>query len=133
MKNLILLFGLGIAAAGHAATPAEIQATLAAEARRTDPAFAGFSAQRGEAFYRNRQDGDWSCATCHSDNPAATGSHTVTGKPLKPLAPTVNAERFSDPEKTEKWFRRNCNDVLKRTCTPREKGDFLAYLLAVKP
>jgi hypothetical protein len=133
MKTLILLFGLGLSAAGHAATPADIQSALAAEARRADPAFSGFSAQRGESFYRNRQSGDWSCATCHSDNPAATGSHAVTSKAVKPIAPSANAERFSDPEKTEKWFRRNCNDVLKRVCTPREKGDFIAYLLTVKP
>jgi hypothetical protein len=29
----------------------------------------------------------------------------------------------------EKWFRRNCNDVLGRTCTPSEKADVMAYLL----
>ena len=34
--------------------------------------------------------------------------------------------------KVEKWFKRNCNDVLGRVCTPLEKGDVLSYLLTVK-
>ncbi|HET6803481.1 MAG TPA: DUF1924 domain-containing protein, partial [Casimicrobiaceae bacterium] len=29
-------------------------------------------------------------------------------------------------------FRRNCNDVLSRACTPQEKGDVLAYLLELR-
>jgi hypothetical protein len=33
------------------------------------------------------------------------------------------------PAKVDKWFRRNCNDVLKRECTPVEKADVLAWLL----
>jgi len=32
----------------------------------------------------------------------------------------------------EKWFRRNCNDVLNRACTASEQGDVLAYLMTVK-
>lgn len=31
--------------------------------------------------------------------------------------------------KAEKWFRRNCNDVLDRACTAQEKGNILAYLM----
>lgn len=133
MKTLVTLFLATLAAAANAAAPAEYQATLAAEVRRSEPGFAGFSAQRGESFYRATHGGDWSCATCHSDNPAAGGSHAVTKKAIKPLAPAANAERFTDAEKIEKWFRRNCNDVLKRSCSAREKGDFVAYLLTVKP
>ena len=33
--------------------------------------------------------------------------------------------------KVEKWFARNCNDVLGRACTPVEKGDVLAWLLSL--
>jgi hypothetical protein len=33
----------------------------------------------------------------------------------------------------EKWFKRNCNDVLARACTPAEKADVLAYLLKGRP
>jgi hypothetical protein len=52
-----------------------------------------------------------------------------TGKAIAPLAPAANAERFTDAGKAEKWFRRNCNDVLGRACTASEKADVLAYLL----
>jgi hypothetical protein len=48
------------------------------------------------------------------------------------MAPAVNPERFSDATKTEKWFRRNCNDVVGRECTPAEKADVLAWLLTFK-
>lgn len=114
---------------GHALTAVEYQAGLAA----ANPGLAPFSASRGAAFYRSTQGGDWSCATCHTDNPAAAGSHAVTNKVIPPLAPAANAERFTRPDKIEKWFKRNCNDVAKRACTPQEKGDVIAWLLSVKP
>jgi len=120
------------AASAQAGTPAEFQTTLATEARAANPAFREFSARRGEVFYRNTHGGDWSCASCHTDDPTATGQHVVTKKTIQPIAPAANAERFTRPDKIEKWFKRNCNDVLKRACTPQEKGDFLAYLLSVK-
>lgn len=59
------------------------------------------------------------------------GKHSVTGKPIDPLAPAANPERFTNPAKVEKWFKRNCKDVLKRECTPQEKGDVLTYLLSI--
>jgi len=132
--NIRILAALALLATGsaHALTPAEYQATLAPAAKATEPAFAGFSAQRGEAFFRSTHGGDWSCATCHTDSPTQTGSHAVTKKAIKPLAPTANPARFSDAAKIEKWFKRNCNDVLKRECTPREQGDLIAWLLSVK-
>lgn len=46
------------------------------------------------------------------------------------MAPRVNAKRFTNPAHVAKWFTRNCEDVLKRACTAREKGDFLAFLLS---
>jgi len=51
------------------------------------------------------------------------------------MAPSANPQRFADAAdaaKVEKWFKRNCADVLKRACTAQEKGDFMAYLLSVK-
>lgn len=116
-----------------ATMPAEVQAGLTAAARSTNSDFSGFSAQRGESFYFTRHNGDWSCASCHTDNPAASGSHAITKKTIRPFAPAANAERFTNPEKIEKWFKRNCNDVLKRACTAQEKGDLIAYLLTIKP
>ena len=63
----------------------------------------------------------------------ADGRHVVTGKALAPLAPAGNAARFADPARTEKWFRRNCNDVLGRECTAAEKGNVLAWLVSLRP
>ena len=44
----------------------------------------------------------------------------------------INAERFTDTAKAEKWFRRNCNDVAGRECTAAEKADMLAWLLTLR-
>jgi hypothetical protein len=35
--------------------------------------------------------------------------------------------------KVDKWFRRNCNDVLERECSAAEKADVLAYVIQLKP
>lgn len=115
-----------------AETPNEILNTLKNEAQASDSSFQGFSASRGEKFFAQKQGGELSCASCHSGNPAAIGKHAKTGKVIEPLAPSANAERFTDPKKVAKWFKRNCNDVLNRVCTAQEKGDVLAYLLTVK-
>jgi hypothetical protein len=90
-----------------------------------------FTAAHGEQFFRARH-GDMSCTSCHTDNTKAAGKHAQTGKLIEPLAPSANPKRLSDPAKVEKWFKRNCNDVLKRACTAQEKGDFVTYLLSIK-
>jgi hypothetical protein len=51
---------------------------------------------------------------------------------IEAMAISVNPQRFSDEAKVEKWFGRNCKDVLERACTAQEKGDFIAYLLSIK-
>ena len=136
MFRISYILGL-MAVAGLAAQPAfaeapnEILASIQKEAAGT-PGFQGFSAARGESFFKAKHGGEWSCASCHSENPAAMGKHAKTGKVIDPLAPSANAERFTSPKKVDKWFKRNCNDVLSRVCTPQEKGDMLAYLLTVK-
>lgn len=114
-----------------AETPSEILASIQKEAAGT-PGFQGFSAERGMSFFKTRHTNEWSCASCHTDNPAMPGKHAKTGKVIDPLAPSAYAARFTSPKKVEKWFKRNCNDVLDRACTPQEKGDVLAYLLTVK-
>ncbi len=48
------------------------------------------------------------------------------------MAPAANPERLTDTAKMEKWFKRNCGDVLGRACTPSEKGDVIAYLTSLK-
>ena len=114
-----------------AETPEGVIAALKSEASAI-PGFQGFSASRGETFFKTKHGGEWSCSSCHTDNPAAQGKHAKTDKVIKPIAPSANAERFTDMAKVEKWFKRNCNDVLERVCTPQEKGDFLTYLLTIK-
>jgi mono/diheme cytochrome c family protein len=91
------------------------------------------SAERGQQLFVNKHGREWSCASCHGATPTRTGQHAGTGKPIAALAPAVNAERFADTAKTEKWFRRNCNDVLGRECSAGEKADVLAWLLTLKP
>ena len=130
--SLVLMTAAGLVAQPvFAGTPNEALAAIQKEATGT-PGFQGFSAARGESFFKVKHGGEWSCASCHTENPAMIGKHAKTGKVIEPLAPSANAERFTDPKKIEKWFKRNCNDVLARVCTPQEKGDVLSYLLTVK-
>jgi len=121
-----------LAVAARAETPADFLHTFEAAARQQQRGFAGFSAVRGESFFNNTHGREWSCASCHTHKPASEGRHAKTDKPITPLAPAANTERFTRADKVEKWFRRNCNDVLGRICTPAEKGDVLTYLLSVK-
>jgi hypothetical protein len=114
-----------------AETPADFQRSFESAARQEATGFSGFSAQRGAAFFKATHGREWSCASCHTQSPATAGRHAKTDKPIAPLAPVANAERFTRADKVEKWFRRNCNDVLGRTCTASEKGDVLAYLMSL--
>lgn len=126
--------GLALLAAPvlRAETPADFLKEFETAARAADAGFKGFSAQRGEQLFKATHGGEWSCASCHTQNPAAIGKHAKTGKEVAPLAPAANAERFASPAKVEKWFKRNCNDVLGRACSAQEKGDVLAWLVTAK-
>src|SRR5689334_18223260 len=120
------------AVSAQAATAVEEQKRFESEARAAGPGFSGFSAQRGEAFFKATHGAQWSCASCHTANPLGAGKHAKTGKAIAPLAPAANPQRFTDAATVDKWFRRNCNDVLGRPCTAQEKGDVLQYLMPVK-
>lgn len=120
-----VLVPAGLAAA-QAATPADIAASYAAAAGT--PA----SPARGQQFFTTTHGREWSCASCHTAAPVTAGKHASTGKPIAPLAPAFNPERFTDSAKVEKWFRRNCNDVVGRECTAGEKADVLAWLTTLK-
>lgn len=122
---------LAVMPVAMAESPAEIQRSFEQAARKTTPAFAGFSVRRGTQFFKSTHGGEWSCASCHTQDPRATGKHAKTGKEIRPLAPAADAQRFTNPAKVEKWFKRNCNDVLARECTPLEKGDVLTYLMSL--
>lgn len=131
MRKAILSVLLSLSAvAAVAATPAQLLAEYAAEAARQSPGFQP-SARRGAEFYAKRfavSEKMPACTACHTDSPAQPGRHAVTGKAIKPLAPRAEAARFSDAAKTEKWFRRNCTEVLGRECSAAEKADFIRFV-----
>jgi hypothetical protein len=116
--------------------PQDLLQGYAVQAKKEDPAFTEFSANAGDRFYhaavKHGSGRQISCASCHTDNPRSAGRHEKTGKEIAPLAPSVNKARFTDPVNVEKWFKRNCQDVLERACTAREKGNFISYILSVK-
>ncbi len=117
------------ALAAHAAdtTPAQQLSHWTAQAG------APAKAERGQALFTQRQGGEWSCASCHGTPPTAQGKHASTSKAIAPLAPTFNPKAFTDTAKVDKWFKRNCKDVLSRECSAQEKADVLAYLISLKP
>jgi hypothetical protein len=85
----------------------------------------------GKLFFTQTHGKDWSCASCHGNPPISVGKHASTNKVIPALAPSSNADAFTETAKIEKWFRRNCNDVLARECTPQEKANVLAYLISL--
>jgi hypothetical protein len=109
-----------------AATPTDLLSRYAAKGAASP------SADRGRVFFTSRHGDAWSCSSCHGEVPNGVGRHAATGKSIEPLAPAANAERFTDEARVEKWFRRNCKDVVGRECTAAEKADVLAWLLTVK-
>ena len=125
--GLALALCLGWAFAAVAETPIQLLAAYTGEAGAPgNPA-------RGQALFTQSHGQAWSCASCHGALPTQAGKHAVTGKPIAPLAPAFNPQRFGDAAKTEKWFRRNCKDVLSRECTAGEKADVLSWLMTLKP
>jgi hypothetical protein len=125
------LLGLAFAMPVWAEQAQDFLASFAAQAKSDSASFSGFDASRGEQFFKSRHGGDWSCSTCHTDNPTAAGKHAVTEKAIEPMAPSANPARFTNAAKVEKWFKRNCKDVVKRECAAVEKGDVLTYLLSL--
>lgn len=122
--------GLGMLAwpgsPAHATTPAEQLAAYTAQAGSVG------QAARGQQLFTARHGKEWSCSSCHTATPIAEGKHASTGKVIAPMAPAFNPNRFTDAAKTEKWFRRNCNDVMGRECNAAEKADVLAWLQTFK-
>ena len=107
-------------------TPAELLAGYVAQAGQSA------SAAKGETFFKASHGQEWQCTSCHGKSPMTGGRHASTDKAIEPLAPAANAKRFTDSAKVEKWFRRNCKDVLARECSAAEKADVLAWLISVR-
>lgn len=124
--RLLILTGALLSPLAHAITPAEQLAAYTAQAA------APANAERGQQLFTNKHGKEWSCSSCHTATPTVDGKHASTGKVIGPMAPTFNPQRFTDTAKTEKWFRRNCNDVMGRECTAGEKTDVLAWLMTFK-
>ena len=134
MRAIPVLCLLLASVASHAETPQQIGQSYAAEAAARQAGFAP-SAKRGETLFRQRfahNDKMPTCTSCHTDSPLNAGQHAVTGKAIRPLAVAANGERFADQAKVEKWFGRNCKEVVGRACTPGEKADFVAFVSEVR-
>lgn len=125
--HLFALLAAAVPWLAGAATPGEMLAGYSAKAG------APAAPERGREFFTARHGREWSCSSCHGAVPVQPGRHAGTGKAIGALASAVNAERFTDAAKVEKWFRRNCNDVLGRECSPAEKADVIAWLISLKP
>jgi hypothetical protein len=134
MKNLLsalftaLVLSTGGTGAAHAADTSPAQQLAHWSAQAGTPG----NAARGQTFFNAKHGGEWSCASCHGQPPTQEGKHASTGKPIAPLAPAFNPKAFTDTAKVDKWFRRNCKDVLARECSAGEKADVLAYLSSLK-
>ncbi len=105
------------------------------EAQKSEAGLKSFSIAEGKRFFSAKRMNvvkkeERSCSTCHTDDPRNQGKTTV-GKTIEPMAVSVNKDRFSDPKKVEKWFKRNCEWVLERECGAKEKGDFISYMLSL--
>ena len=131
MKARFIATGAAMLFAAGVAANAQRDALLAGYAAQAGAS--SFSAEAGRALFLGTFTGGKeatpSCTTCHTGNPQALG-RTRVGKEIEPMAVSVNPERYTDPEKVEKWFRRNCNSVLGRECTVEEKGNFLTFMMS---
>jgi len=125
IKTVLVILAFTTTGVVGAATPPELLKTYEAQSGKASPV-------RGEQFFNSKHGKEWSCASCHENPPNHDTKHIVTGKVIKPLAPVANPTRFTDDAKVEKWFKRNCNDVLGRECTAQEKADVLSWLMTVK-
>ena len=133
VATALYLSALALPITGAAAARDDLLSSYAAAAKTAAPSFSGLSVARGEKLHTTRFTGGKaetpSCTTCHGDSPRAAG-RTPTGKAIEATAVSVTPTRYTDPAKVEKWFKRNCTEVLGRECTPLEKGDWLSYMIS---
>jgi len=128
MKKYLLIILLSMSLPAQAITLDELYKTYSPQGA------AAFDAERGKKFWDkenvSEEDGKIrTCHTCHGDDLTKSGKHIKTKKVIDPLAQSVNAERFTELKKIEKWFKRNCKWTVGRECTDQEKGDLIKYLI----
>lgn len=126
IKKISVVMAVLFATNVWAIDPSTLEKQYSAEAKQLS------SVSRGDKFFSSKQGKEWSCASCHGAPPTKEGKHASTDKTISPLAPAFNSKRFTDEAKVNKWFKRNCNDVLGRECSPLEKADVMAYLNSLK-
>ncbi len=130
---LCVLFSTPFVSAEAGPAQMAILEKYASEAKAADPSFSGFSGERGKIFFFSEpamgKPDTPSCTTCHTKNPKEPG-RTRAGKEIGPMALSVKSDRYSDSQEIEKWFGRNCDSVLGRPCTPKEKGDFITFMVS---
>lgn len=87
-------------------------------------------AEQGKQLWQKtfNNNGERSCASCHTKDLTRNGKHIKTNKDIKPMSPSANPERLTDSKKVNKWFKRNCKWTLGRECTAQEKSNFLVYI-----
>lgn len=133
LTTLATIFILPFSSAAMAGPRDDLLAGYASAAAAANPVPGGFDATRGKALHEGRFTGGKpdtpSCTSCHGPDTRKSGQ-TPSGKSIDPVAVSVSPKRYTDPAKVEKWFKRNCNEVLGRECTPQEKGDWLSYMMS---
>ena len=104
---------------------------LETQAKKQDRTFTGFDPERGKKIFfeehPNEKIGKISCATCHTSDLKKSGK-TLVGKPIDPLAPSINKSRLTNVKEIEKWLLRNFKQVYGREGTAKEKGDVLMFI-----
>ncbi len=132
MKKIVIAITILTGVFAYGETMDEYLQRLAAQAKKENPSFGGFSVERGREIYFSKHIGkrgkEVSCASCHTEDLRQSGENIFTGKKIKPLSPSVNPKRFVNVKKVKKWLRRNFKDVYKREGTAQEKGDVLLFM-----
>jgi cytochrome b len=129
--TLALCLGVPVWVSAASPVATELLREYEAQARRQRPGFTGFSVEEGRRLYFTEfvQAGrKVSCSSCHTANVRGRGL-TPAGKVVEPLAPAANPARLTDRSEVEKWFKRNCKQVVGRECTAEEKGHVITWLL----
>ena len=133
ITSLAVTLALSFSGAGISGTREDQLDKYACTAKASNPAFSGFSAARGKVLHNQAFSGGKpdtpSCTSCHGNDTRGAGRNPA-GKAIDPMALSASPSRYTDPTKVEKWFKRNCNEVLGRECTPLEKGDWLSFMIS---
>lgn len=125
MKTAVLVSALLLTVAGSGLQAGSV--TGVQEQYRAQGA-GPFRFEHGARLWNSRPYQERQCADCHGADLSQPGRHRRTHKPIDPMAASVAGDRYTDPDKVEKWFRRNCRWTWGRECTAQEKGDLLEYL-----